>query len=259
MEFNFAAILLTATLASGLIALVDLIFWRKKRLAAREAEPVLVEYARSFFPVLLFVLVLRSFVIEPFRIPSGSMEPTLNTGDFILVNKFSYGLRLPVSHTLIWEHNKPARGDVMVFRYPVNTKIDFIKRVIGLPGDKITYKNKDLYINDVKITEEPKGDVTYLDSNGRSVTVTEWLEDLEGVKHLIYERKVGGREFTITVPEGHYFMMGDNRDDSDDSRSWGFVPEENLVGKAFATWLSWDSNADWQHKIRWERIGKSIE
>lgn len=259
MNFNFASILLAATVACGLIALVDYLFWRKKR-SATLSEPVLVEYARSFFPVLLFVLVLRSFVIEPFRIPSGSMEPTLNTGDFILVNKFTYGIRFPVTNTVLWENNKPKTGDVAVFRYPVNPNLDFIKRVIGTPGDRIEYTNKELSVNGVKVPYELVGNITFVDSNGNKVAVKESIENLEDVKHNIYQRNVNGRNFSVTVPEGHYFMMGDNRDDSDDSRSWGFVPEENLVGRAFAIWLSWDSHAEnWIDMIRWNRIGTEIE
>jgi signal peptidase I len=259
MNFNFASLLLAATLACGLIALVDWLFWRKKR-HGNEKEPVLVEYARSFFPVLLFVLVLRSFVIEPFRIPSGSMEPTLNTGDFILVNKFTYGVRFPVTHTVLWENNKPQTGDVIVFRYPVNPNLDFIKRVVGTPGDRIEYQDKELYINGKKMDYERIGDVSFVDSNGNKVSVKEAIEDLMGVKHAIYQRDVNSRNFSVVVPEGHYFVMGDNRDDSDDSRSWGFVPEENLVGKAFAVWLSWNSHAEnWYETIRWKRIGTSID
>lgn len=259
IHFDFASILAAATLASGVIALVDQLFWKKKRTEA-EKEPVLVEYARSFFPVLLIVFVLRSFVVEPFRIPSGSMEPTLNTGDFILVNKFTYGIRFPVVNKLLIPYNLPERGDTIVFRFPVDPRMDFIKRVIGVPGDKIQYKNKELSVNGTKITEEFIGDITYLDSFGQSVTVKEWQEDLLGVKHHIYERPVAGREFNFVVPEGKYFVMGDNRDDSDDSRSWGFVPAENVVGKAFLVWFSWDSNeTDWLHKIRWQRIGKWVE
>lgn len=265
MDFNFAGILLAATVASGIIALIDLLFWRTKRLAQQASdpsvkEPILIEYARSFFPVLLFVLVLRSFLVEPFRIPSGSMEPTLNTGDFILVNKYAYGLRFPVTNTLFWAHNTPQRGDAIVFRFPVDPSVNFIKRVIGIPGDKVEYKNKELVINGEKMPKEFVADVNFMDSAGQSVAVTEWTEDLFTHKHLTYQRVVPGRDISITVPAGHYFVMGDNRDDSDDSRSWGFVPEENLVGKAFAIWFSWDGNeSNWLQKIRWERIGKKIE
>ncbi|MFI4954586.1 MAG: signal peptidase I [Gammaproteobacteria bacterium] len=265
MDFNFAGILLAATVASGIIVLLDRLFWRTKRLELQSAdpnlkEPILIEYARSFFPVLLFVLVLRSFLVEPFRIPSGSMEPTLNTGDFILVNKYAYGLRFPVTNNLFWVNNTPQRGDAVVFRFPVDPSINFIKRVIGVPGDQVVYKNKELFINGEKMNKELVESLNFIDSAGQSESVTEWTEDLFKHRHLTYQRDVPGRDVSVTVPEGHYFVMGDNRDDSDDSRSWGFVPDENLVGQAFAIWFSWDSNeTNWLKKVRWERIGKKIE
>jgi signal peptidase I len=265
MYFDFSSILFAATLACGLIALVDMLFWRKKRIqreleGSKEKEPLFVEYARSFFPVLFLVLVLRAFIVEPFRIPSGSMEPTLNTGDFILVNKFTYGLKWPVIHRTFWPVGKPEQGDVIVFRYPVNPRMDFIKRVIGLPGDEIVYKNKTLYINGMELPKDYIGEATFFDGMGQSVTVTEWNENIFGLEHEIYQRASQGQDIRVTVPDNHYFVMGDNRDDSDDSRGWGFVPEENLVGRAFAIWFSWNGASDnLVDKIRWKRIGKEIQ
>ncbi len=201
-------------------------------------EPVMVEYARSFLPVLLAVLVLRSFLVEPFQIPSSSMVPTLQIGDFILVNKFTYGIRLPVLRTKVIDLNEPERGDVMVF-FPPNDPRYFIKRVIGLPGDHIRYQNKTLYINGEAVEEKL---IARLPANNPDYDLRE--ESLDGITHqLRFELHRNGPELGegITVKPGHYFMMGDNRDNSSDSRVWGQVPEENVVGKAFAVWMHWDS------------------
>ncbi len=209
----------------------------------RARDPIVVEYSRSLFPVLLIVLLFRSFLFEPFKIPSGSMIPTLLIGDFIVVNKFSYGLRLPVLHTKIVSLGEPKRGDVVVFRYPVDTSVNFIKRLVGLPGDTISYRNKELYINGEKVPEKaigrftsdevkcstPRSDALYLN------------ETLGEVEHGILEHEnSGSRNGQWQVPEGHYFMMGDNRDRSNDSREWGFVPEANLMGRAVGIWLNFD-------------------
>ena len=255
--FDFATLLLIATLASGVIVLIDRCSWRKARVANNGKEPILIEYARSFFPVLLFVFLLRSFVIEPFRIPSGSMKPSLLVGDFILVNKYTYGIRLPVWNKKVYPINEPQHGDVMVFRYPVYPNDHFIKRVIGLPGDRITYHDQTLYVNDQEIKKELIDTETILDDDGKKVSIRRYLEHLETMTHDVYERLDKGRDvINIVVPPKHYFMMGDNRDDSDDSRVWGFVPEENIVGKAFWVWMSWDG-AD--TRIRFERLGKTIQ
>jgi len=217
-------------------------------LEALNKEPLLIEYGKSFFPVLAIVLVLRSFLIEPFQIPSGSMIPTLEVGDFILVNKFAYGIRLPVVDTKIIDVSDPKRGDVMVFRYPSDPNINYIKRVIGLPGDVITYSSdKRLSINGELVAETLIGEEP--GSLGSAMLYKEKLNDAE---HLI--RKEMGR-YRIEpnrewrVPAGHYFMVGDNRDNSNDSRYWedrsipaelaGMVPDRNIVGKAFAVWMSW--------------------
>jgi signal peptidase I len=257
MDFDYAAILVMLTLASGLIWAADKIWFKKRREALGiTKEPTLIDYGRSFFPVLLVVIFLRSFFIEPYRIPSGSMDPTLTTGDFILVNKYTYGVRLPVINKLLIEMGKPQRGDVIVFNYPVNPNMKFIKRVIGLPGDVISYQKKKLTINGKEIPKEFIGRDEFLLEPGRKVDVKRYNEFLPEKTHLIFERYTPGREVSnIIVPEGHYFVMGDNRDDSDDSRAWGFVPESAIVGKAFAIWMSWDGQDKW---IRWHRLGQRI-
>jgi signal peptidase I len=230
-----------------------------------KAEPLMVDYARSFFPIFLFVLLLRAFVVEPFRIPSGSMMPTLLVGDFILVNKFAYGLRMPVTKSKLVEIAEPERGDVVVFRYPKNEKLDYIKRLVGLPGDRIAYRNKMLYINGKAIPQERIGVYHAVGSGMRSDGTIELRENLDGVQHsiLVDPRRPDFppgchtlAKGEITVPEGRYFVMGDNRDNSNDGRCWGFVPEENLVGKAFMIWLSFDPNRS--GIFDWSRIGQGI-
>lgn len=256
MNFDFERILFYATLVCGMIALIDVLFWAKKRNARQGKMPLIIDYARSFFPILLLVLAIRSFLFEPFRIPSGSLKPTLDIGDFILVNKYDLGLRLPVSHQKILEVNTPKRGDIIVFRWPPNPSIDFIKRIIGVPGDKISYIDKVLYINGQKVPQQTIKTTTDHDELD-TWTVVQKQEDLLGLKHDIYEApaKISDDFHDIIVPPGMYFTMGDNRDDSADSRYFGFVPEKNIVGKAIMVWLSWNSD---NYRIRWDRIGKKI-
>jgi len=224
-------------------------------------EPALVEYARAFFPVILLVFLLRSFLVEPFRIPSGSMMPGLLSGDFILVNKFTYGIRLPVINHKIIGNNSPMRGDVMVFRFPAEPSTNFIKRVIGLPGDHITYRDKQLIINGQPLPQTLLGDYTYTerDHGERLLAARRVLEQQDGSEHeilLVDGGRSGSMEFT--VPAGQYFVMGDNRDRSNDSRFWGTVPEENVVGKAFLIWFSVaDDGFAWE-QIAWNRIGNTI-
>ncbi|MEO1888368.1 MAG: signal peptidase I [Cycloclasticus sp.] len=256
MHFDFSAALTLATFVTGLIAGIYWLMQRKKGNLDESKEPVLVEYAKSFFPVLLFVLVLRSFIFEPFRIPSSSMMPTLLIGDFILVNKFSYGIRLPVVNTKIINIGQPKRGDIMVFRYPKNPSLDYIKRVIALPGDKVGYFDKHVYINGQRITQKPLG---LYEGVGQGRNMTGALlqhESLPRQEHdvLIMQGRPSIEGETI-VPEGHYFMMGDNRDNSNDSRYWGTVPEENIVGKAVMIWMNWDSE---NGGIDWNRLGSTI-
>ncbi len=260
MKFNFELILFYATLITGVIALFDIIFLaprREKTLMRAQKLPIIVEYARSFFPVLLIVFLLRSFLFEPFRIPSGSLEPTLLMGDFILVNKFDYGIRLPVAHAKLYGAGTPKRGDIVVFRWPPNPSVDFIKRVIGLPGDKISYVNKELLVNGEKVPQEFLQNTIAQDESGVNWQAEEKQENLLGIKHKIFvDPKVSTRDFhDIVVPEGMYFVMGDNRDKSADSRYWGFVPDKNIVGKAVLVWMSWDSS---KTTPRWKRIGQSI-
>lgn len=211
-------------------------------------EHALVRETKSFLPILLLVLVVRSFVIEPFQIPSASMEPTLDVGDFILVNKFTYGLRLPLVRTRFIDIGEPQRGDVMVF-FPPNDSRYFIKRVIGVPGDYIEYHNKVLYINGERQPQKPV-QTTRMDFQQRDLA----LENLDGTEHYVYgqPRRPAG-DFAVTVQPGHYFMMGDNRDNSSDSRVWGQVPEKNIVGKAFAIWMHW---RDWGSLPSFSRVGR---
>jgi len=249
MDIDFPLILTLAVLVTGAIALADRLYFAQRRLAAVEGleqqgatqddieqaqkEPWLIENSKGFFPVLALVLVLRSFLVEPFQIPSGSMEPGLIKGDFILVNKFSYGLRLPVLGTKFVEIDDPARGDVMVFIPPHDPRY-FIKRVIGLPGDKIRYQNKNLYLNDKLVATDLRG---AFPEGAPKLLVFQENDYLIQKYNGIPSR--GDGEWV--VPEGHYFMMGDNRDNSGDSRFWGFVPDKNIVGKAFAVWMHWES------------------
>jgi signal peptidase I len=284
---NFALILFVLTVATGLIWFIDVFYLAKQRRvradaaltafdartakltadgvkpdtngrAALEADllkqPTWVEYSGSFFPVIALVFFLRSFLFEPFKIPSSSMVPTLVIGDLILVNKFTYGIRLPVINKKVMELNHPQRGDVMVFKYPKDPSLDYIKRVVGVPGDKVVYRNKRLSVNGKDLSYQPLPD--YLDEE--HLTYSRQLsETLGGVTHKILNDEQAptyvpnpdmfpSREacnynlegFACTVPPGHYFVMGDNRDNSLDSRYWGFVPDENIVGKAFFVWMN---------------------
>jgi len=250
-KLNFPLLLVIATAVTGLIWLIDLLFFAPKRKASMRDEngelPILVEYVQSFFPVLLVVLVLRSFLFEPFRIPSGSMIPTLLIGDFILVNKFSYGVRLPVIHTKILDTGSPERGDVAVFRYPQDPGLDYIKRVVGLPGDTVVYENRQFIVNGELM---PTGDdAPYMSPISESLVVgaTQRTETLGTASHEILEftEEFPKRSNVFEVPEGHYFMVGDNRDRSNDSRFWGYVPEENLVGEAKYIWMHWNEGVIW--------------
>ena len=259
---DFATIMTLLVVVSGGIWAWDAWFLapRRRAEAGDGAEPAppskLVENARSFFPIFLAVLLLRSFLVEPFRIPSGSMMPTLEIGDFILVNKYLYGIRLPVLRAKIIDIDAPERGDIVVFRYPEEPSVPFIKRVVGLPGDKVAYYDKVLYINGEPMEREYQGVYTTTGA-GREMTGAEmYLEHLEGAEHRILINEgspsIPGQ---MVVPEGKYFVMGDNRDNSRDSRYWGTVPDENLIGKAFFIWMSWD----WSRGgVVWSRLGNSI-
>lgn len=272
MDINLPLILLIAVLVTGLIWLVDILVLSRPRKAAAAAieenfgsmteeqrtrdprynhavenlpkEPIIVEYAKSFFPLLAIVFALRSFLIEPFQIPSESMVPTLEVGDFIAVNKFAYGIRLPVIQTKIIEIGQPKRGDVIVF-FPPHKSQYFIKRLVGLPGDTVTYRDNVLYINGDEVEQELVGYTEDPNSGTCRTTLAIYNEIIEGERHATrkcVEPSPFGRDGTWKVPEGHYFMMGDNRDNSLDSRAWTdpFVPDKNIVGKAFAIWMHWD-------------------
>ena len=233
---DFTLILVVIVLVSGLIYGLDILYFKNRR---GDSEPgVIIDYSRSFFPVLFFVLLLRSFLFEPFQIPSGSMLPTLKIGDFILVNKFDYGLRLPVLGKTVYEVGQPSRGDVMVFKYPEDPNINFIKRVVGIPGDTVEYRNKVIYVNGAMQT------LTRMVPDGSLVVpplTEEASEQLGDREHRIWRRMTQGRDFPpIQIPEGQYFVMGDNRDNSNDSRVWGFVDDSLIVGRAFAVWMHWE-------------------
>jgi len=266
MIFDFSFYLFVAVAITGAIWLLDKFVLEPKRnlvihessqihqgveVSRKGKEPVIVEYAKSFFPVLLIVFLLRGFVVEPFRIPSGSMLPSLYIGDFILVNKFAYGVKIPVLNKKIIEIDEPERGDVVVFRYPRDPSLDYIKRVIGLPGDHIAYYNKVLYVNDKPVDREFMGQY-----KGPGQTyANEYVEKLEGDNHsiLLLPARPNNLQGEYIVPEDTYFVMGDNRDNSNDSRVWGPVPESNLVGKAFMIWMHF---SDEQHL---NRIGNIIK
>ncbi len=250
MKPDFSLLLVLLTAVTGIIWLIDSLLFRRRRMdkavqkeLERPHEPVVIEYSRSLFPILLIVLLFRSFLFEPFKIPSGSMIPTLLIGDFIVVNKYAYGLRLPVLNTKILSVGKPDRGDVVVFHYPVDPKVNFIKRLIGLPGDRIAYRNKQLFVNGEAVpvsglgrysSNEVKCATPRVDALRLQETLGEGKHDI-----LIHERS-SGRDGQWEVPEGHYFVMGDNRDRSNDSRVWGFVPEDHLMGRAVGIWLNFD-------------------
>ena len=302
MANTFSLLLLGATLLTGLVWLLDrfvLLGWRRRRVLKAEAatgkpldaatidrlmqEPWWVEQCKGVFPVIAAVLILRSFLFEPFRIPSGSMMPTLLVDDFILVQKFAYGVKEPVTNQTLIPTGHPQRGDVVVFKYPEDPRVDYIKRIVGLPGDRIIYRNKQLFIQPACPSGKDcpsieKVEQTFLSSGDfmqGSVPLERYQEQLGAVSHKLlknpaqpdfvpmYFHQVGNEADEWVVPEGHYFAMGDNRDNSKDSRFWGFVPEHNLVGKAVFIWISFDFDRDpgsplpgWiPTGVRFERIG----
>ena len=245
---DFTLLLIIVTLFSGLLLCLSKIF------AGDIYSSEIYLFFSSFFPILLFVLVFRSFIIEPYRIPSGSMIPTLVVGDFILVKKYEYGIRLPVSNYKIIDNSKPVHGDVIVFQYPQDKRINYIKRVIALPGDHVEYLNKVVYVNGEKYMQFNASDsLISAEDLGDSIIVN---ENNNLVKYNIMKNNDRGQDFSYTVPDSTYFVLGDNRDNSNDSRYWGPVPEENLIGKAFFIWMYW--NTDSSYSIL-ERVGSSIE
>ena len=262
MTFDFSAIMVLLVAGSGAIWALDSIFFAPRRnataasasdVASEPRLPIIVDYARSFFPIFLVVLILRSFLVEPFRIPSGSMIPTLLVGDFILVNKYNYGIRLPLINKKIIDLGTPERGDVVVFRYPQDPSTPFIKRVVGLPGDKIEYRDRRLFINDFEILPEYLGTYVGIKSSAQHTGAKIAQEDLLGHSHeILLTPRANNPSFSGLVPAGNYFVLGDNRDNSRDSRYWGYVPDENLVGRAFMIWMNWDRGPEL------ERIGSKI-
>jgi signal peptidase I len=267
MTFDFSALLVALVAVSGFVMAFDALLLAPKRPVRRTEplptddtdfsdQPILVQYARSFFPIFLLVLLLRSFLVEPFRIPSGSMMPTLLIGDFILVNKFNYGIRLPVLNTKVLEFGKPKRGDVIVFRYPEDPSTPYIKRVIGVPGDHVVYNNKELKINNQLIAAKPIGSFDGVGS-GANMSGEDVLDEALGdVQHqILIDTRMRSRDVDATIPMDQYFVMGDNRDNSKDSRYWGTVPDANLIGRAFMIWMNWDGAGG---GVDWHRIGNAI-
>lgn len=279
IALDFPLLLTLAVLISGLISLLDALFFARARQANHKPPSLFIEYARSFFPILLLVLLIRSFVVQPYRVPTGSLEPTVLPGDFILVNQFAYGLHLPVLNTKILNIGAPKTGDIVLFHWPKDTRILYVKRLIGTPGDHIVYKNKILTINGITAKQSDLG--MDLDQEYSVATPIKVMEEtlpisptpvnastdkfsnasnntaIISIKHKIFIRPGTNinENFDVIVPPKHYFMMGDNRDNSGDSRIWGFVPEEYLVGKALLVWMSWDNN---NIAVRWQRIGKTV-
>ncbi len=266
MIIDFSFYLFVAVVFTGIVWLIDKWYLKPKReqvvhessavhqgveISRKGKEPVIVEYSKSFFPVLLIVFLLRGFVVEPFRIPSGSMLPSLYIGDFILVNKFAYGVKIPVLNKKILELDTPERGDVVVFRYPRDPSLDYIKRVIGLPGDHIAYYNKVLYVNNTPVARDFVGQY----KGPGQTSASEYDEKLEGAEHaiLLMPARPNNLQGEYVVPEGMFFVMGDNRDNSNDSRVWGPVPESNLIGKAFMIWMHFSD------EMHFDRIGNLIK
>lgn len=258
MDFDFNLILVPATLFFIAVWLLDKFVLKQRATKGREGENFIITWAYDFWPVLTIVLCLRSFLYEPFNIPSDSMVPTLETGDFILVNKFEYGVRLPIVYTKVLDLGQPERGDVAVFRYPPQPNISYIKRIIGLPGDHIVYDNGQLIINGQSIkrtavegfsrekdvydtptsiySQETMGEHTHLVRELEGVNISRHAPFINMSENGKYAAN-SAHYWEVKVPEGHYFAMGDNRDQSSDSRFWGFVPEENLTGRAFYVWM----------------------
>ena len=264
MIIDLPLILFCLTVFTGVVALVDYLLRGRKK-AAKEDVSILVDYARSLFPVFLIVLLLRSFVAQPYRVPSGSLEPTVVPGDFIVVTQYNYGVYFPVWRKKIISVSHPKRGQIALFYWPVDPHITFVKRVIGVPGDTVSYINKVLTINGKKMEQKYLGEKTVRQGN-QLIKMAKYQENLNGLKHDIYVCAKGisncpaqGHDFyNLKIPKGYYFMMGDNRDDSDDSRDWGLVSKDAFIGRAMLIWMSWNSDAPWYKKIRWSRIGKTL-
>jgi signal peptidase I len=251
MTLDLVLLLFVATVVTGSILLLDLAHWRRARNAGRLAS-AWVDYSRALFPLLLAVLLVRSFLVEPFRIPSGSMLPTLLVGDFILVDKTAFGMRIPDLGLTLIQGGEPSRGDVVVFRYPPDPALRYIKRIVGLPGDRVVYRDGRLYLNGSVVDGADLGPSQ--DPDGSAGTLRR--ENLGAGDYFVVEGTGRtDREDDFTVPEGHYYVLGDNRDASNDSRSWGPVPESHLIGRAMFVWMSWAPGRD----VAWHRIGEDIQ
>lgn len=254
MATGFTVALLVVIGLTGLIALMDFCWWRSSR------DTVLSKVAlwcRGLFPLLLLVFLLRSFIVQPYRVPTGSLEPTILPGDFVMVSQFDYGLHLPLTHQTLFKTGAPQRGDIALFRWPVNPAITYVKRIIGIPGDHISYRAKQLIINGKRCPRQFIGQAVDMEPSGGFV-VDRYREECPGVKHDIFVNPYAGHngDFDFTVPAGQYFVMGDNRDNSNDSRTWGAVSAASLIGKARYIWLSWDAQS---HRIVWDRIGRKLQ
>lgn len=259
MILDFLNILTLVTILAGVIWLVDIILRKKNKSAPQETTektkpPIILDYARSFFPILLIVLLIRSFLFQPYRVPTGSLEPTIMPTALILVSQYDYGLRIPLWNKVIVKVHNPKAGDIALFRWPVNPAVTFVKRVIAVPGDRVSYINKKLYINDKPVTQKFVKNSVEIGDGNQTWPVKEYQENLNGIRYNIFIRPDRAtQDFkNLLVPPGAYLMMGDNRDDSDDSRSWGFVSNNNLVGRALLIWMSWDPI---KHRVRWHEIG----
>ena len=255
---DFLNIIAFITLFTGVVTLVNRLLQRIYAIEKGKQNNVFLEYCESFFPVLLLVLIIRSFIFQPFNVPSESLEPSVMPGDLIFVTQYDYGLKIPFWNYTIIPTSHPQTGQIALFHSPVNpTQFTLVKRVIGLPGDHISYINKIIYINGKKMSQTFTNDTQEIFANGETRTVKEFVEDLNGVKHkIIVNPETPTQNFVdVVVPKGHYFMMGDNRDDSDDSRSWGFVPVENFIGHAHFTWFSLRLSP---FHIDWHRIGQTF-
>ncbi|OGO95560.1 MAG: signal peptidase I [Coxiella sp. RIFCSPHIGHO2_12_FULL_44_14] len=255
MIADFTFYLTVAILVTGGVTIVNWLYGVKKRRVQGIIKPaVFIEYSRALLPVLLVVWIIRSFVIQPYRVPTGSLEPTVLPGDFIAAQPLTYGIRLPILDVMVVPTGKPQRGDIALFRWPKDPRLIFVKRIIGLPWDHLVYRHKTLYINGKEQKQILLSHTYDVDPIGYERIVDVREENLMGVRHAIYIQPRGGEthNYDLTVPAGHYFVMGDNRDNSEDSRQWGFVPEKNLIGRALGVWMSWDPI---RHHIRWDRIG----
>jgi len=255
---NFTLLLFILLLITGLAWAAGWGYerWRGR---AREERSVVVEYARSLFPVILVVFLIRSFVVEPFKIPSGSMLPTLRVGDFILVNKFEYGLRIPLVGWKLTDGEPPQRGDVIVFQYPRNPSVDYIKRIVAVPGDRVAFRDHTLVVNGEPVPRTYQDRFVYRNGSGKMVYANRYAEKTDTHSyHVLYTETRNGRPIpdAVRVPEGQYFVMGDNRDNSNDSRYWGTVPESHILGEAFLIWWSWDGR---ENAPRWGRLGGWVQ